>query len=571
MRETFTGLLLILALASASCRVPPSSGGAAQRAVPARSAQEEQARLEAMLRSNGGIASQPVYHPFQTSGEVKGVEAQPGVTPEVAQAPRPETPAPILPPPPPQVTPETRPPSPTPGAPPSERGVVSELEQAVQEGMAEAPLPPGTPMVEFPLTLDRAVALALERNLLLKQQDEAIAEAEARVREKQNAYGPRLQFDYTIWTVRGIFVTPLAPDPDIPVEGTGRAELTLYLPVWFARRSREAAVQQAMEELKARRQDYELKRSQVAVLAVKYYLAVLQAEDDLGSTKDILDLNRQRLETVKTLRERGEALKNRVILGERFVASAVEEVKFREADRVLAESKLRKLLNLPNTAKLVLTRPAAMRPDIPDTAEARDRMRTTNPLLRRLYHERMSAYWTGRVRQYEEPSANFAIRYGASFPKYDEFTDDFLIFGLSVNWPVGKVRLDRAKRDQARHRVRQLELEQDIVDDELDISLQETHASYLKAVQRLEAKQLAVDLAEENLRLSKVYRDRGTVPSQVPEDVFQVVVNQIALAEARMDLSKTTYEALGLLAELYQRMGTIDDLVKDLATPPTDK
>jgi outer membrane protein TolC len=564
MRETFYQLVLMGALVLASCSAPRSG--------------TEQARLAESLRSGGDIASQPVYRPFGTAGEVKSAEGPPPAGEKVVELPSAETPAPVpaptvverkpeptpappvqAAPPTPQPPPETKPP------PPPTRDVVTDLEQAVREGLTEARPAAEKTSADLPLTLERAVALALERNLRLKQQDEAIAEAEGRLREKQNDYGPRLQFDYTIWTVRGLFVTPIAPDPDIPVEGTGRAELTLYLPVWFARRGREAAVKQAMEEIKVRRQDYELKRSQVVVSAVKYYFAVLDAEDSLGSTAEILDLNRKRLETLKVLRERGELLKNRVILGEKFVASAVEEVKYREADRALAESRLRKLLNLPDTVKLVLARPAVVLPDVPTSADARNRMRTENPLLRRLYHERMSAYWTGRVRQYEEPSANLTVRYGATFPKYDEFTDDFLIFGLSVNWPVAKMRLDRAKRDQARHRVRQLELEQDIVDDQLDIDLQETHAAYLKAIQRLEAKQLQVDLAEENLRLSKVFREHGTADSQVPEDVFQVVVNGIALVEARMECTKVMYEALGLLAELYQRMGAMDDLVRELS------
>jgi len=561
MRETFCQFVLVLTLVLASCSAPPSG--------------TEQARVAASLRSGGDIASQPVYRPFETAGEVKVAEVRPGAAEKVPELPRPEMPAPVRPPlaqreaePTPPLPPSTTPPMPEPPPPqpaaPTARDVAGELEQAVREGMTE-PRPAAKTSAGFPLTLERAVALALERNLRLQQQDEAIAEAEARLREKQNDYGPRLQFDYTIWTVRGLFVTPSAPDPDIPVEGTGRAEMTLYLPVWFARRGREAAVKQAMEEIKVRRQDYEIKRSQVAVSAIKYYFAALEAEDSLGWTREILDLNRKRLETLKALRDRGEVLKNRVLLGEKFVASAVEEMKYREADRALAESRLKKLLNLSDALRLVLARPAVVLPDVPTSADARNRMRTANPLLRRLYHERMSAYWTGRVRQYEEPSANFTVRYGATFPKYDQFTDDFLIFGLSVNWPVAKMRLDRAKRDQARHRVRQLELEQDIIDDQLDLDLQETHAAYLKAIQRLEAKQLDVDLAEENLRLSKVFREHGTADTQPPEDVFQVVVNSITLVEARRECTKVTYEALGLLADLYQRMGATDSLVHDLS------
>ena len=90
------------------------------------------------------------------------------------------------------------------------------------------------------LNLRQSVNLALKRNLRLKQQTEAIAEAEARLREKQNEYGPRLQFDFLAYTWEGIFADTKVTDPDIPREGTGRAQLTLYIPVWFARRQREA-------------------------------------------------------------------------------------------------------------------------------------------------------------------------------------------------------------------------------------------------------------------------------------------------------------------------------------------
>jgi outer membrane protein TolC len=183
----------------------------------------------------------------------------------------------------------------------------------------------------------------------------------------------------------------------------------------------------------------------------------------------------------------------------------------------------------------------------------------------------MSAWYTGRVRFYEEPRANISVTYGLSFPKYDDFTDDFLIVGLSVNWPIAKFRLDRAKRDQAMHKVNQLKLEEQIINDQLDVDVQETHAGYLKAVQRVESKELELELADENLRLSRVYREHGQTDTQEPEDVFQVVVNGIALAEARMGLVKVKYEAYGLLADLYQRMGAMDEMVNALVTPAAAK
>ncbi|KPK96741.1 MAG: hypothetical protein AMK75_07960 [Planctomycetes bacterium SM23_65] len=516
------------------------------------------------------IASQPVHFPFQGEAELPAVPPRPSTVAVVDEEP--------------EGTPPLEEPPTAPYAPPADirevapptgeadaarkAAMTAELESAVLGYPEGAPAVPGALAARPTLrvTLRQAIDIALRRNLKLKQQEEAIAEAEARLREKQNDYGPRLQFDYAIWTWHGLFSSAAAADPDVSGEGTGRAQMTLFLPVWVARRARQAAVRQAVQEVKVAKQDYEVKRGEVVADVVKYYLAVLEADEALTHTRDIVELNRQRLGTLKILRERGQILRNRLLLGQKFMASAKEEVGFREADRELAGNKLKKHLGLVESDRLM--RPAAVRHRPPSTSEARRRMRTNNPVLRRLYHERMSAYWTGRVRHFEEPQANIAVRYGASFPKYREFTDDFLTVGLSVNWPVAKMRLDRAKRDQARHRVRQIELEKEIVHDELDVDLMETHASYLKALRRVEAKRLDVSLNEENLRLSRAFRKHGTVDTQEPEDVFQVVVNAVALAEARMEYVKVRYEALGLLADLYQRMGATDELVTKLSIEP---
>ncbi len=552
-------MLVLLTMVIGSCVAPPLA--------PAPAYVAETAAPE------GDLDSQPVHFPFKGEAEVPEVPPRPSTVAVVDEQPEktplPEEPAVV-----PYVSPESIREIELPAEGEADAAAkavkAADLDSAVLGYPEGAPAVPGAPAGKraVRVTLGQAIDIALARNLKLEQQEEAIAEAEARLREKQNEYGPRLQFDYTIWTWHGLFSSTRAADPDVPTEGTGRAQMTLFLPVWVARRARQAAVRQAMQEVKVCKQDYELKRGEVVADVVKYYLAVLEADEALSHTRDIVELNRQRLATLRILRERGQILSNRLILGQKFMASAKEEVGFREADRELAGNRLKKHLGLGETDPLILARPAAVRHRPPSTSEARARMRTNNPVLRRLYHERMSAYWTGRVRHFEEPQANIAVRYGASFPKYREFTDDFLTVGLSVNWPVAKMRLDRAKRDQARHRVRQLELEKDIVHDELDLDLMETHASYLKALRRVEAKRLDVSLTEENLRLSRVFRRHGTVDTQEPEDVFQVVVNAVALAEARMAYVKVRYEALGLLADLYQRMGATDELVAKLSVEP---
>lgn len=551
MQKRLLIAIVLLSLSIVSCSTP--SGGGERVYGPA----------------NGEIASQPVRYPFSetsVAAESPAPKGPPIVVQRVAADEAPD-----------EVKPTERtapPPVETVSKAPREKELspaekaAAELESAINDTKAARTARETRVATDQPrrLTLKQAVDITLERNLRLKQQSEVIAEAEARLREKQNEYGPRLQFDYTVYTWDGLFVNTKISDPDIPAEGTGRAEMTLLVPVWFARRQREAAVRQAMEEIKVGKQDYERKRNEIVVDVVKRYFDVLEAEEALRHTGKIVEHNRRRLATLKVLEREGKILKNRVMLGEKFTASADEELHYRRSERDLADSRFKKALNLPDAERIVLAKPQVIvLPAVPTIIQARDRMRTANPMLRRLHHERMSAYWTGRVRHYEEPHAHIAVRYGVSFPKYREFTDDFLTVGLTVNWPIAKFRLDRAKRDQARHRVRQLELEERIIRDDLDLSTMETHAAYLKALRRLQAKHLAVQVAEENLRLSKVFRRYGTVEGQLPEDVFQVQVNEIALLEGRMDDVKVKYEALGLLADLYDRMNATDELVKFLS------
>ena len=425
----------------------------------------------------------------------------------------------------------------------------------------------GVPHEGMRISVRDAAEIALRQNLKLRQQWEAIGEAEARLREKQNEYGPRLQFDYTFWTWHGIFVTPVAADPDIPVEGTGRAEMTLFLPVWTARQSRDMASKQALEEVKVRKADFEVKRAQVAAEVVKKYFAVLEADEAVQATREAVTLNEERVRMLKVLEREGKVLKNKVLLGEKFLASAKEEAQFRKTEREIAALRLRRLLRIPDALPVTLLRPAGMAPEPPTAQDAVARSKADSPLLKRLDHEQQSAYYAGRVRAYEEPRAHIALRYGVSFPEYKEFTDDFATIGLTVNWPTGKCRLDRAKRDQARHKVAQLQLEREIVGEQLDLDVREAHAAYVKSLRRVESRELAVALAEENLRLSRVYAEHGQTDTQEPEDVFQSSVNAIALSEARMELTKVRYETYGFLADLFARMNAVDELVYALVNP----
>ena len=49
--------------------------------------------------------------------------------------------------------------------------------------------------------------------------------------------------------------------------------------------------------------------------------------------------------------------------------------------------------------------------------------------------------------------------------------------------------------------------------------------------------------------------------------MFQTSVNAIALAEARMDLTKVRYETYSLMADLFERMYAVDELVDALVNP----
>ena len=284
----------------------------------------------------------------------------------------------------------------------------------------------------------------------------------------------------------------------------------------------------------------------------------------------IVELNEERVRILKTLRERKLVLGDRILLGERLLAAAREEATYRRQEARNALRKLARSLGLAPATPLELVMPELKLPEPPQLEEMRRQMAAQNPVLARLVNERNSAYWTGRVRYYDEPRANMYVTYGADFPYFSTLSDDFLILGLSINWPMAKVRLDRAKNDQAYHRIRQLELEREIASNELEASLEEAYAGYAKSLKRLEVNQLDVELAAENVRLSELYRKHGTTDTQEPQDVFQLTANRITLEEAKAEQARSRTSVIGWLVDLYKLTGTVNEAVNRMLESPAE-
>ncbi len=314
---------------------------------------------------------------------------------------------------------------------------------------------------DAPLTIERAVALAIERNERAAIADTTVEAAEARVRRARTAFLPRIDIsgnlrgDYTDQTERTLSTSALLTQPIFDARA---------FPLYRAQRfERDATRLTAVESKRLLGYD-----------AAATFLATLSFEQVLRAAEHRRDFAQTNLEDVRARFEAGLVSSNDVTRAELELATAVRGVAQSAGD--LQASRI-DLANLLRTEVTTLAQPVALLeaasnpPALSDTTITDAQQRRGDIAAQRALVEAQRAFA-------DEPNARFIpsvlfnaqtrnINEGALFSNRDN--EGFV--GLSFAWPVfdaGLRAADRAERSaQLRGEELQLELELRDVDREL--------------------------------------------------------------------------------------------------------
>jgi len=391
-----------------------------------------------------------------------------------------------------------------------------------------------------PLTLERAVALAIERNERAAIAETAVEAAEARVRRARTAFFPRLDIsgnlrgDYTDRTERTLSTSALVTQPIFDAR---------VFPLYRAQRfERDAARFSASDSRRILGYD-----------AAALFLATLSAEQVLRAAENRRTFAETNLTDVRARFEAGLVSSNDVTRARLEVATA--ERSLAQAAGDLSASRLQ-LQNLTREPALVLVTPAGLLEDaahdpshISDAMliEARGRRGDLSAQRARVEATRAFA---------EEPNARFfpSVLLNAQTrnindgPIFSNRNNEGFV-GLSFSWPVFDAGVRGAERAERTALLRGEELELQLAQHELERELRTASSQLSAERESLRAASGARDAARTNAEETNVLYREGLASAlelaDATQRLFEAEVAEVT-ARYRMALAYLTMrEAAG--------------------------
>ena len=344
---------------------------------------------------------------------------------------------------------------------------------------------------DAPLTLERTVALALERNERAAIADTTVAAAQARVSRARSAFFPRVDIssnwrnDYTDQTERTLSTTALLSQPIFDAR---------VFPLFRqARFQHEAARLGATESKRLLGFD-----------AASAFLVTLSFEQVLLAAQHRRDFAQKNLDDVRARFEAGLVSSNDVTRAELELATAVRGVAQAAGDVQAARVELENLLKMdvdgPLAPPASLLEAAATSPSVDVAAAQQNR---SDIAAERASVEALRAFA-------DEPRARFlpSVAFSAQTRNINDGPitnrNNEAFFGFSMAWPVFDAGVRRAERAERNAIVRGAELE-------LESSLREVERQMQSASVQLTTEQAALREATAAVRAARKNADETTI------------------------------------------------------------
>lgn len=420
------------------------------------------------------------------------------------------------------------------------------------------------------LTLDDAVALALQNDQTLRQAAEAVRGAEAGVKEADSGRLPQLSVSGQYATNLKKSVMFLPPDMAAGFGGISKIEMgrdytfqgaaTLTWNLWTAGRL-SAASGAAREALAASRYDQALVADAVRYQATADYLAVLLARESVAIAEKALEETREALRVARAGYEQGTT--------SRFdLLRAQVEVANREAPLVQARNDL-------DQSRLALARTCGLEPEsgvaLADTLSAvpapedldrlLERMRGSSPEIKAMQRRVAAARQSvSLAKAGRGPSFQLIGNYNLQGEWDDDLTPGSderatsATAALAFSMPIFDGLQTKARIESAAADLRTAELELERISRDRDLSVRQARLSVENALAALDGRRESVRLAEEAHRLALVRLRNGLATPLERLDA------ELALTDARVQLAESLYSCNIARARLDLAVGsTLND------------
>ena len=419
--------------------------------------------------------------------------------------------------------------------------------------------PSATGPAAEPLDLPTALALAAHGNRRIAEAEKDLDVAEARFRDARGRLLPATTGSgrYTRYT--DTLTTQVKLPPTVLK--------TLGQPPVVTIRENEAAVfngtitvpidltGEILHVLRAAQAGYRGERARLWATTLEQQLVVIRSYFDLleaGRLRDVtlqtLASERQQLANAESRFENGRLTKNELLVVQVAVRNAEQQLLQRDLAIDQARWELNQAIGVPVDAPTELV-DVAVRPDIPAIDEALRQAYTTNPALAALLEEQQRVEDTATAltrSRFPRVSAGGAIDYTTSdIVQPQRVGSGFVGF----TWDLGTDTRREAEIAEARATVERNRIEVERALRELEALVRATQRAAEERLAALATAEVAVDQADENLRIRQQQFDAGRATS---DDVLDAVA---ILASERATLASALYQAHTRRAELQRLMG----------------
>lgn len=410
------------------------------------------------------------------------------------------------------------------------------------------------------LTIDGAIALALEQNPFHLASQEKIAQARAGVRQAVAGFLPTLNAQGTDTLDEKLFVLefpsmiPGEPPQRISIDFTKDYQMAFSfgLPLYAGGRL-TAGYKQANYGLKASLESVRLSEQETVYGAKRAFYGYLLAKEFSAVADEALRLAEDFMRNVKNLHEVGMASKFDLLRSEVQVANLKPQaIRARNSVEVAA-------LGLKTVCGIELDTPIEVRGELaapPLDAATRDVVAEAvdqRPELRQLDYQRLMA---GESLKIARGSLLPTLAVGGAYNVWGDALNfrkgtwqNYYTISLSLSLPIFNGFESRARIGQSKALLRELEWTQKGLTNAIAFEVRQAVLSLSQAQETLLSQEKNVEQAREAVRIAELNYAEGLATN------LDVSTAQVALSQARTNYSQALYDCVMSQAQLEKAVG----------------
>ncbi len=420
-----------------------------------------------------------------------------------------------------------------------------------------------------PLTLERAVQLALENNNLVKAAEEGVLAAEARIRFANSSYFPKINFDQnstrgnnpvyvfgSLLTQRRFTAGDFALDKlntPPPLNNVQNKFSFTQLVFDFGRVRKGVRLSRVGREVAEK--DLAKTRSVLVFRVMKAYFQVLLSEEMVKVAEEAVKSGQADLSKAETSLKAGLAVESDVLSMRVHLASQNEELVKARNQRQLAYSNLNFEMGMPlgQTYTLLLPRKVAV-VDALDLAELQKQALELRPDYKQAQLASQSTELAVESARGEFwPVVSAVGSWETDSNKYFSAPGNNWLVGVNVHFNIFSGRADQARLAESRSQERRQRAMQEHLAQAIRLQVQQAYLELDTAAQRITVNEQTSAQAGESLR---IIRNRYQAGLATVTDVLRA---ETALNGSRTNYLKAQFDQKISRANLELQVGRLDE------------